>query len=271
MRVLEEGRREGNLRVVGFLRTLFGQKESPVEVETELVVPERADAVLEVVGEQSYQDTILQIAGGRDQNGPKNPRHHAALIPEPTNKYDRNAICVRIDGQRVGYLSREDAIRYGPVTRWIGQRGLVIGCEAFLKGGWYRGRGDVGSVGVSLHLGSPGETMLQLLEEPLRIRNDHPWRGVMIAFTGDSRCTWNGMAIDRELATVIATRAGMIVHPRVTKKVQMLVDCDPGGTSGNELKAHEYGIQVILEADFWAALGLATEVLPWQPPINRYR
>lgn len=256
---------------MGFLRKLFGEKRAPDQPEAQLVVPERADAVLEVVGEQSYQDTILRIAGGRDQNGPKNPRHHAMLIPEPTNKYDKNAICVRIDGLRVGYLSREDAVRYGPVTRWMGQRGLLIACEAFLKGGWYRGRGDAGSVGVSLHLGSPGETLLQLLEEPLSLRDDHPWRGLMVAFTGDSRCAWQGMAIDRELATVIATKAGMIVHPRVTKKVQLLVDCDPGGTSGNELKALEYAVQVISETEFWTALGLPIAALPWQPPTNRYR
>lgn len=256
---------------MGFLRKLFGDKPAPVQVEAVLVVPERADAVVDVVGEQSYQDTIFQLAGGRDQNGPRNPRHNAMLIPEPTNKYDKNAVCVRIDGLRVGYLSREDAVRYGPVTRWIGQRGLVIGCEAYLKGGWYRGRGDAGSVGVSLHLGSPGETMLQLLEEPLSLRDDHPWQGLMVAFTGDSRCAWQGMAIDRELATVIATRAGMIVHPRVTKKVQLLIDCDPGGTSGNQLKAHEYSIHVVSETDFWATLGIPTEALPWQPPTDRYR
>jgi hypothetical protein len=192
------------------------------------------------------------------------------LIPEPTNRYDKNAICVLIDGIRVGYLSREDAVRYGPVTGWMEQRGLMIGCEAFLKGGWYRGRGDTGFVGVSLHLGSPGETMLHLLAEPLSLRDDHPWRGLMVAFTGESRCAWQGMLIDRELATVIATKGGMIVHPRVTKKVQLLVDCDPGGASGNELKAREYSIQVVSETDFWAALGLPIELAPWQPPTNRY-
>ena len=54
----------------------------------------------------------------------------------------------------------------------------------------------------------------------------------------------------------------MVVHPRVTKSVTLLVDCDDSGVSGNERKAIKYGIQVIREIEFWTALGLPVEVMP---------
>jgi hypothetical protein len=257
---------------MGFLRRLFGGQ--PIEEDREvigtMIVADRADAVLEVVGEQSYQENILAAAGGRDQNGPVKPDHVAALVLEPDNRYDKNAICVRIDGRRVGYLSREDDIRYGPVLRLLESRGKVLACEAHLKGGWYRGRGDAGSVGVSLHLGSPAETMLDLLDEgELSVRTDHPWPGQMVAFTGDSRCSIAGIALDREGSAMLARKAGLHVHPRVTKKVQLLVDCDPGGESGNQLKAIEYGIPVVSESEFWAALGVVVETIAWRPSSGR--
>jgi NAD-dependent DNA ligase len=55
---------------------------------------------------------------------------------------------------------------------------------------------------------------------------------------------------------MLANRAGIQVHPRVTKKVTLLVDCDPTSRSGNERKAADYGIPVVSEREFWAALGL---------------
>jgi hypothetical protein len=45
----------------------------------------------------------------------------------------------------------------------------------------------------------------------------------------------------------------------MTKKVQLLVDCDPATESGNELKALDYGIPVVAEREFWTALGLPIE------------
>lgn len=40
-----------------------------------------------------------------------------ALVPEPTKPADRNAIAVFVGGRLGGYLSREDAERYGPGIR----------------------------------------------------------------------------------------------------------------------------------------------------------
>ena len=60
---------------------------------------------------------------GRGTRIPQRQLHHhpftsvpfdciAALVPEPSNPYDSNAVMVQIDGRHVGYLSREDAVAF---------------------------------------------------------------------------------------------------------------------------------------------------------------
>ena len=90
---------------------------------------------LEVVGESHYQDTLWEIVGGVR---PERVRYGtlALLVPDPDNPVDANAIEVLIDGQRVGFLSRQDAIRYRPgllrlmsasPTHLIALHGVVVG------------------------------------------------------------------------------------------------------------------------------------------------
>jgi hypothetical protein len=81
----------------------------------------------------------------------------AALLPEPTNRYDRNAVAVFVAGHQVGHLSREDAIIFKPVLAELARRGKVAMCAATIVGGWDRGRNDRGSFGVKLDLVRPGE------------------------------------------------------------------------------------------------------------------
>lgn len=250
----------GCVLVVGALAVRGARSSrSATAGETVDIEPDRDDAVLEIVGEKSYQPALRRISGGRTPTGPRAPDHIATLIREPKNRYDHNAIAVTIDGSLVGYLAREDAVRYKAVVEWMLARGKTISCAARLIGGWDRGRGDSGSIGVLLHLGSPGETLLELLGDSVSVRSDHPWPGQMMAFTGDSRRSIEGILLDREASTLLARRAGLHVHPRVTKAVQLLVDCDPSTESGNELKAIQYGIPVVTEEAFWSALGLTTE------------
>jgi HIRAN domain len=121
-------------------------------------------ATVEVAGESHYQGTLEVIAGGRTINGARKPDHLAMLVPEPRNPYDPNAVRVYLGPPmgKVGYLSREDAVRYRPVIERVAWMGRVIACRASLKGGWDRGRGDSGSFGVTLHLGSPTALMLDI-------------------------------------------------------------------------------------------------------------
>jgi hypothetical protein len=125
--------------------------------------------VVNVVGESAYQGTLEQLAGGRTIDGGRNPDHMAALIPEPHNPYDPNAVRVVIvsgNAGHIGYLSRADAIAYRPVIDHLAAVGKLAACRASLSGGWDRGGGDRGSFGVRLFLGKPAELMAELESEP---------------------------------------------------------------------------------------------------------
>ena len=93
------------------------------------------DETLEVVGESHYQEALWAIVGGVR---PEPVRHEtlALLVPDPENSVDANAIEVLIEGQCVGFLSRQDAIRYRPgllklisasPTHLIALHGVVVG------------------------------------------------------------------------------------------------------------------------------------------------
>jgi hypothetical protein len=257
---------------MGFLRRLLGQPTvSAGDDAIAWRLDPRPDAVLDIVGEQSYQDALRKLGGPLTPEGPTRVDHVAGLVPEPDNPYDHNAIRVQIDGRRVGYLSRENALLYGPVIRWSIDQGRHVAARAKLVGGWNRGGGDRGSIGVKLHVGTPAETVMELLGDRLTVRNDHRWPGALVAFTGDSMCRVSGFALDRAASELLARRAGLTVHPRVTKQIQLLVDCDPTGASGNESRARAYGIEVISEPDFWAELGIELDRIDWGTSPGRSR
>lgn len=101
---------------------------------------------VEVVGESRYQDNLARICGPASRDGVKR-LCSAMLIPEPTNRYDPNAVRVDIDGLPVGYLCRADA------QLWSRKRGRQqFECPALIRGGWDRGAGDRGDFGVRLDL-----------------------------------------------------------------------------------------------------------------------
>lgn len=67
---------------------------------------------LDVVGESHYQENLRQVVGSTETKI-RFPTV-AVLCPEADNHYDPNAISVWVDGLEVGYVSREDALRYRP-------------------------------------------------------------------------------------------------------------------------------------------------------------
>ena len=106
---------------------------------------------LEVVGESYGQETLWRLVGG-SRVEPVSYDTQAVLMPEPNNPVDPDAIAVSIDGQLVGYLSREDAAAYGPGLRQLMKdpsKGFVA-VEATIAGGGQRQDG-LGRLGVFLH------------------------------------------------------------------------------------------------------------------------
>lgn len=212
---------------------------------------------LEVAGESHHRDAI-EAALGRQPQGHKETVE-ALLVWEPDNKFDENAIAVKVAGRTCGYIPRFDAKRYRPVMEWCRQQGFVPVVRADVRGGWQQSDGSLADFGITLYVASP-DKLLGRPEPPVPVPSlDNPWIGQMIAFTGDSRCVIGGRKLDRETSERFARDAGIEVHERVTKKVQLLVDCDDETVSGNQRKAIKYGIRVIAEREFWTSLGLRVE------------
>ena len=106
-----------------------------------------------VVGEAYYLHDLLQVCGGRTSNGPRIKLATAQLVLEPSNPLDRNAVAVFIGGAKVGYLPREDALRFHHVIRYLSDAGRPATCRARFTGAWDRGPRDRGHVGVVLDIG----------------------------------------------------------------------------------------------------------------------
>jgi HIRAN domain-containing protein len=106
---------------------------------------------IEVVGESHYQGALQAVCGPRCPEG-EDRFVRATLVQEDSNAHDPKAVRVDIQGQTVGYLSRETARLYRAQLRQAGHPGITAGCAARIRGGWDRGGGDRGHYGVWLDL-----------------------------------------------------------------------------------------------------------------------
>jgi rubrerythrin len=134
--------------VAGLLSRLFGRPESTRLVIEATVYP--GTEALEVVGESRYQGALWQIVGGF-RHDPVRHAVNAVLLPEPDNRYDSNAVRVLVEGQLVGYLSRDDAAAYQPgLLRLVGVCATGhVALEGQIVGGGPRSDG-IGFLGVFL-------------------------------------------------------------------------------------------------------------------------
>jgi hypothetical protein len=96
---------------LGFLTRFFNKSSAAGPKAEPRVYP--GDETLEVVGESFHQDVLWKLIGGRTTEHVR-CSIRAALVPEPRNPKDRNAVMVQIEGQCVGHLSRADAATYLP-------------------------------------------------------------------------------------------------------------------------------------------------------------
>ena len=117
----------------------------------EAVLLEEADCteLVRVVGESNYQDALRAICSSSKWEEVAFDCL-AVLVPEPENPYDENAIMVQVDGQLLGYLSREDAVAYQGMVLGLVERGRYLACQARIAG---RGPGsETSNLGVFLKL-----------------------------------------------------------------------------------------------------------------------
>lgn len=112
-----------------------------------------------VVGESFYQDALRATSGvcTLDRDGRRT--FGAALIAEPDNPYDPNAIGVHSSEGKIGHLSREDAISYARVFKEIRRLGYDgASCDAYLTGG----EPGKPSLGVVLRIAGPRQCLVEL-------------------------------------------------------------------------------------------------------------
>ena len=104
--------------------------------------------------------------------------------------------------------------------------------------------------------------LAEMAGEPVAaVRTDHPWVGQFIAFTGDSLCLLDGMALDRGTSEDAGTKPRGAGRPPPGHQAGSVAGrLRSSLTSGNERKANQYGIPVIAEQEFWAALGVPITV-----------
>jgi hypothetical protein len=118
--------------MVGLFRRNRSHKISAV-----LLKQRKGRGFVHAVGESNYQKELLAIVkrhGGPQPDGVK-IEVHAALVPEPDNKHDPNAISIQLEGKKVAYLSRDDAEDYQEVVQHLARRKQFGACRAFIMGG----------------------------------------------------------------------------------------------------------------------------------------
>lgn len=134
---------------------------------------------VEVEGEFAREAAIVKVIGGRPKPGRDVDLDdvEVALVPEPGNPHDKNAIAVQAQGETVGYLSRGDAVRYQrPIYRIA-----ASGSTAMARGRIWASTDAWGGqkkfrARVSLALPEP-ELMLPLNDPPSGEYNLLPWGG----------------------------------------------------------------------------------------------
>ncbi|WP_423184842.1 HIRAN domain-containing protein [Arthrobacter sp. NyZ413] len=131
---------------------------------------------VEVVGEHAYSKAIkaalraneAPTAIGRDGEAEGVP---VELVAEPDNPYDVNAISVRWRNLVLGYLSREDAIRYTQPLRRIIASGFTAATSARI---WAYDAGDQLQARVTVALPEP-ELIAPLNGAPAGVTTLVPW------------------------------------------------------------------------------------------------
>lgn len=130
---------------MGFLDRFFGssgnrESASPDRyvnaVDAASIVATGRRRKIEIVGERFRQEAFTPIVGPKSREQSVNYTTTAALVPEPANREDKNAVQVIVEGRHVGYLSREQAVGYHGMMKELGQTGRALGnIEARIYGG----------------------------------------------------------------------------------------------------------------------------------------
>lgn len=158
-----------------------------------------------IVGESHYQDALEAVAGGRNEAGTLRRLITAVIEAEPSNRYDRRAIRVVVEGRIVGHIPRNETALFHPLLQRVNPPCLVRGR---LTGGWDRGPKDRGLIGVEL-----------LLDWPLApMSNAIPFlpREKEVALCGEELCPPLGLALGVPFITTLRVAEMNPLKPEAT-------------------------------------------------------
>ena len=136
---------------IGRLRRLIGDPLPPSsrarlrgQLDASRLVTMPGKTKVAVEGESIHQDELLTLAGGR--------RHYGGVELDTVAELAvrSNQVAVLIDHTEVGTLNHEDAQRLTPAILTALRDAGVATCHALVRGGWDRGREDIGMFGVIL-------------------------------------------------------------------------------------------------------------------------
>lgn len=117
------------------------------------------DGFMSVVGESHYQPALRRLRGTCRPGAEGRPSFPVTLVREPDNPYDEHAVAVLSMAGCVGYLPRENALRYGPTLQALQREGYAgASCRALLNGG----KRDRPSFGVTLCVAYPEDCEVHL-------------------------------------------------------------------------------------------------------------
>jgi hypothetical protein len=106
---------------------------------------------VEVVGASRRQDALAAIVEQQGRSG-RTVTVDARLVLEDSNPHDSNAVRVEIEGELVGYLSRDNARRYRADLAAAGTPSATVRCKARIVGGFETATGERAHFGVRLDL-----------------------------------------------------------------------------------------------------------------------
>lgn len=116
-----------------FSRKALTQHSQDAPVQGGYHWPATGSFPVQVVGESFHRDSIQRIAG--NAHGAKALVFcTAALMEEHDNEHDPNAVSVIIEGAKVGYLSRDQALRFRSVLAHLDLKHPTT-CNAVISGG----------------------------------------------------------------------------------------------------------------------------------------
>jgi len=150
--------------MAGFFARLFAGSGSAPTAQLQPVSIGTGWSDIEVSGESYHRNEVSRvfIGLGRPEGGVT--MQYAYLVPEPSNRYDRNAVKVIVSGQHVGYIPAELSRRVASACKALGV-GQIAAVPARI---WARADGGAWRARVTLSFSGETEAEQDYAEQRRR-------------------------------------------------------------------------------------------------------